>query len=78
MFVYFSPKVIGIDEGYLNLLSTDEKKGGGQRDDLKLPDGDLGKEILEKFEEHGTLIVSFHACLISDLQRQNSLRQSRL
>ncbi|XP_055013663.1 eukaryotic translation initiation factor 5A-1-like [Boleophthalmus pectinirostris] len=43
-----------IDDGFLSLLQDD----GTQREDLKLPDDDLGKEILRKFENDEQLLVT--------------------
>lgn len=37
---------MNIDDGYVSLMDD----GGDIRDDLKLPEGDLGKEITGKFE----------------------------
>jgi len=42
------------DDDYVCLMDD----GGNQREDLKLPEGDLGKEIREKFDEGDTLLVS--------------------
>lgn len=41
----FSLQLIGIQDGYLSLLT----ESGEVREDLKLPEGDLGKEIEGKF-----------------------------
>lgn len=41
----FSSQLIGIQDGYLSLLT----ESGEVREDLKLPEGDLGKEIEGKF-----------------------------
>lgn len=40
-----SSQLIGIQDGYLSLLT----ESGEVREDLKLPEGDLGKEIEGKF-----------------------------
>lgn len=46
--------VLGIsDDGFLSLINDK-----GSRDDLKLPDGDMGKEIREKFEIDNSLQVT--------------------
>lgn len=41
----FFSQLIGIQDGYLSLLT----ESGEVREDLKLPEGDLGKEIEGKF-----------------------------
>ncbi|KAJ2782234.1 Eukaryotic translation initiation factor 5A-1 [Coemansia javaensis] len=43
-----------IDDGFLNLL--DDK--GEPKDDVKLPEGDLGKDIQEKFDQGRDLIIT--------------------
>ncbi|KAF3147017.1 Eukaryotic translation initiation factor 5A, variant 2 [Orbilia oligospora] len=40
-------QLIDIDDGYLNLMTSD----GAPKDDVKLPEGDLGKEIQTAFDE---------------------------
>ncbi|KAF3289855.1 Eukaryotic translation initiation factor 5A, variant 2 [Orbilia oligospora] len=40
-------QLIDIDDGYLNLMTSD----GNPKDDVKLPEGDLGKEIQTAFDE---------------------------
>ncbi|KAM4772336.1 eukaryotic translation initiation factor 5A-2 [Rhinophrynus dorsalis] len=47
-------QLIGIMDNYLSLLSDD----GGVRDDLKLPEGELGKDIENKFEAGEEIIIS--------------------
>lgn len=46
-------QLVGITDGYLSLL----KDNGDLREDLKLPDGDLGKEIESKFESGDEFLV---------------------
>ncbi|OLL27020.1 Eukaryotic translation initiation factor 5A-1 [Neolecta irregularis DAH-3] len=46
---------VNIDDGYLNLLSPE---GNEQKDDVKLPESDLGKEIEAAFEDGRDLIVT--------------------
>lgn len=41
---YFCIKVVNENEGYLHLMDDD----GNVREDLKVPEGDLGKEIQAK------------------------------
>ncbi len=47
-------KLIGIQDGYLSLLQD----SGEVREDLKLPEGDLGKEIESKHEAGEEILVS--------------------
>jgi len=46
--------LVNIDDGYLNLMTTD----GTPKDDVKVPEGDLGKQIEADFEEGKDLIIS--------------------
>lgn len=50
----FSLQLIGIQDGYLSLLT----ESGEVREDLKLPEGDLGKEIEGKFNANEDVQVS--------------------
>lgn len=52
--VNFSSQLIGIQDGYLSLLT----ESGEVREDLKLPEGDLGKEIEGKFNANEDVQVS--------------------
>jgi len=52
--VSFSSQLIGIQDGYLSLLT----ESGEVREDLKLPEGDLGKEIEGKFNANEDVQVS--------------------
>ncbi len=47
-------KLIGIQDGYLSLLQD----SGEVREDLKIPEGDLGKEIETKHEAGEEILVS--------------------
>ena len=38
---------MNIDDGYLSLMDEDNET----RDDLKVPEGDIGKEIVTRFEK---------------------------
>ncbi|KAI8991428.1 eukaryotic translation initiation factor 5A [Mycotypha africana] len=46
--------LINIDDGYLNLMLQD----GSTKDDVKLPEGELGEELEADFDEGKELIVS--------------------
>ncbi|EJU00219.1 eukaryotic translation initiation factor 5A-2 [Dacryopinax primogenitus] len=46
--------LVNIDEGFLNLMLQD----GTPKDDVKVPEGDLGKEIQSKFDEGAELLVT--------------------
>lgn len=47
-------KLIGIQDGYLSLLQD----SGEVREDLKIPEGDLGKEIESKHDAGEEILVS--------------------
>uniref|UniRef100_A0A8C9N6X5 Eukaryotic translation initiation factor 5A2 n=15 Tax=Neoaves TaxID=3078114 RepID=A0A8C9N6X5_SERCA len=47
-------QLIGIQDGYLSLLT----ESGEVREDLKLPEGDLGKEIEGKFNANEDVQIS--------------------
>lgn len=49
-----SRQLIGITDGYLSLLQD----SGEVREDLKVPEGDLGKEITFKSEAGEEILVS--------------------
>ena len=44
------------DDGYLSLMDD----GGNTRDDLKVPEGDIGEEIKSSMEEGKDILVSLH------------------
>jgi len=52
-------QLVDIQEGFLSLMEDD----GSTRDDIKIPEGDLGKDIKDKFES-GTdnLVTILSAC----------------
>lgn len=52
-FAFLVAQLVGITDGYLSLL----KDNGDLREDLKLPEGDLGKEIESKFESGDEFLV---------------------
>jgi len=47
-------QLVNIDDGFLNLMDVD----GASKDDVKVPDSDLGKEISAGFDEGKDLLVT--------------------
>jgi len=47
-------QLIDIDDGFLNLMSSD----GATKDDVKLPEGDIGTQIQEAFDDGRDLLVT--------------------
>ncbi|KAG6902943.1 translation initiation factor eIF5A [Termitomyces sp. Mi166 len=47
-------QLVNIDDGFLNLMTND----GVAKDDVKLPEGDLGKQIQADFDEGKDLLVT--------------------
>lgn len=47
-------QLVDIDDNFLSLMDD----GGETRDDVKVPEGDLGKEIQEKFDKGEQLMVT--------------------
>ena len=45
---------VNIDDGFLNLMTPD----GTAKDDVKLPEGDMGKQIQADFDEGKDLLVT--------------------
>lgn len=45
---------VNIDEGFLNLMTND----GTAKDDVRVPEGDLGKQIQSDFDEGKDLLVT--------------------
>uniref|UniRef100_A0A8D0CKP0 Eukaryotic translation initiation factor 5A-1-like n=1 Tax=Scleropages formosus TaxID=113540 RepID=A0A8D0CKP0_SCLFO len=54
-------QLIGIQDRYLSLLQD----SGDVREDLKMPDGDLGREIESKFEAAEEILVGSHGLFLS-------------
>jgi translation initiation factor 5A len=48
-------QLVNIDDGFLNLMSPD---GSTTKDDVRVPEGDLGKEIQAGFDDGKDLLVS--------------------
>ncbi|KAJ3115488.1 Eukaryotic translation initiation factor 5A [Phlyctochytrium bullatum] len=47
-------QLLDIDEGFLSLMTSD----GGTKDDVKLPDGELGEKIQSEFSEGKEVVVT--------------------
>ncbi|KAF5326066.1 hypothetical protein D9611_000874 [Ephemerocybe angulata] len=47
-------QLVNVDDGFLNLMDGD----GNSKDDVKVPEGDLGKEIAAGFDEGKDLLVT--------------------
>ncbi|KAM5530851.1 hypothetical protein V8D89_015495 [Ganoderma adspersum] len=47
-------QLVNIDDGFLNLMNQD----GAAKDDVKVPDGDIGREIQAGFDEGKDLLVT--------------------
>jgi len=47
-------QLVNIDDGFLNLMTSD----GTAKDDVKLPEGDLGKDIQAGFDDGKDLLVT--------------------
>lgn len=45
---------MNIDDGFLNLLTTD----GASKDDIKVPEGELGASIQEGFDDGKDLLIT--------------------
>merc|ERR1712169_97566 len=52
-------QLLNIDDGFLNLMSDD----GDTKDDVKLPDGELGDKIQADFDEGKDLLVTIVAAM---------------
>ncbi|KAG0228541.1 translation protein SH3-like domain-containing protein [Mortierella sp. GBAus27b] len=47
-------QLVNIDDGYLNMITTD----GDQKDDVKVPEGDIGTQIQTAFDDGKDLLVT--------------------
>lgn len=47
-------QLVNIDDGYLNLMTSD----GASKDDVRVPDGDLGEKIQSDFDDGKDVLVS--------------------
>jgi len=52
-------QLVNIDDGFLNLMTQD----GQSKDDVKVPEGDLGKQIEGGFEEGKDLLITIVAAM---------------
>ena len=57
--------LINIDDGYLNLMSND----GSSKDDVKVPEGELGDQITNDFEDGKDLMVT----IVSAMEEEHCL-----
>jgi len=60
-------QLVNIDDGFLNLMTSD----GTAKDDVKVPEGDLGKEIETGFEEGKDLLIT----VVSSMGEEMALGQ---
>ncbi|KZV84720.1 putative HYP2-translation initiation factor eIF5A.1 [Exidia glandulosa HHB12029] len=51
--------LVNIDDGYLNLMTSD----GTSKDDVKVPEGDIGKQIETEFNEGKELLITIVAAM---------------
>ena len=58
-------QLINIDDGYLNLMSND----GSSKDDVKVPEGELGDQITNDFEDGKDLMVT----IVSAMEEEHCL-----
>ncbi|KAG8908239.1 Eukaryotic translation initiation factor 5A [Tulasnella sp. 403] len=58
-------QLVNIDDGFLNLMTTD----GTSKDDVKVPDGDLGAQIQAGFDEGKDLLVT----IISAMNEESAI-----
>lgn len=47
-------QLVNIDDGFLNLMSND----GASKDDVKVPEGDIGEQISSQFDDGKDLMVT--------------------
>ncbi|KAK3292294.1 translation initiation factor eIF-5A, promotes formation of the first peptide bond [Chaetomium fimeti] len=52
-------QLVNIDDGFLNLMDSDNNA----KDDVKVPDNDLGKQIQEGFDEGKDLLITIQAAM---------------
>lgn len=57
--------LLNIDDGFLSLMLAD----GSMKDDVKLPEGELGEKLEEEFEEGKELIVT----VVSSMGEEHAL-----
>ena len=47
-------QLVDIDDGFLNLMTND----GNSKDDVKLPEGEVGEKIQAEFDEGKELLIT--------------------
>ncbi|EPS98834.1 hypothetical protein FOMPIDRAFT_1051070 [Fomitopsis schrenkii] len=47
-------QLVNVDDGFLNLMTAD----GTAKDDVRVPEGDLGKEIQEAFDDGKDMLIT--------------------
>ena len=55
--------MVNIEEGFLSLMED----GGGVRDDVRLPESDLGKEIQAKFDNEEQFMVTVVSAMDTEM-----------
>jgi translation initiation factor 5A len=60
-------QLVNLDDGFLNLMTND----GTAKDDVKVPEGELGKEIVTGFEEGKDLLITI-ICAMGEEQAISS------
>jgi len=52
-------QLVNIDDGFMNLMNAD----GASKDDVRLPEGDLGEKIQAEFDDGKELLISIVAAM---------------
>lgn len=65
-------QLVSIDDDFLVMMDD----SGDTREDLRLPDNDLGKEILDRFQKDESFCVSMHTSFLSTSPGSESLNSS--
>ena len=58
---------VNIDDGFLNLMTSD----GTPKDDVKVPEGDLGKDIQTAFDDGKDLLVTIISAMGEEQVRRS-------
>ena len=56
-------QLLDIDDGYLSLMTAD----GDTKDDVKVPEGELGDKLQSEFDEGKDLIVTIISAMVKKL-----------